>query len=248
MTSKPLDVAMDGEALTSELRRVLPMFWVVRASDTETVLRGPLTVADVNGADIETFTVEVAVPHTYPLKVPVVTEVSGRIPRSLDRHINETNASCCIELPLDFHRRRPQLSISEYLLGPVRSYFLAQLHFEQFGTWPAGERGHGFDGVREAMLELFGIDDVDLLSDLITSARHWHKRKRAGCPCGSRRRLSACHGKAVRAEVRTWPDPALDCLQEMLAIEQNRRLRERSQLSAAANGGPDASLFFHHGR
>lgn len=225
------NLATHREALIAELRGALPMFWVVRTFEAGILLRGPLSVSDAAGAEIETFTIEVSVPDTYPREIPVVTEVNGRIPPIPDRHVNETNGSCCIELPFEFHRRRPQLSVSEYLLGPVRSFFLAQLHFEEFGTWPAGERGHGFDGVREAMLELFGLDDAELLIKLVPAVRHWRKRKHERCPCASGSRLFACHGKPIRAALRTWPEPALDCLYNMLAAEQKHRHLKRLELA-----------------
>jgi hypothetical protein len=232
MMSDASNLAPHREALIAELRGALPMFWVVHTSETGTVLRGPLSVTDASGAEIETFTIEVAVPDAYPREIPVVTEVNGRIPPIEDRHINGRGGSCCIELPFEFHRRHPQLSVSDYLLGPVRSFFLAQLHFEQFGTWPAGDRGHGFDGVREAMLELFGLDDAELLIKLLPAARNWRKRKRDPCPCGSAARLFACHGKRVRAAVREWPEPAVECLLEMLSAAPPRR-SERLQIPAS---------------
>lgn len=229
MTGAASNLATHREALIAELRGVLPMFWVVRSSKSGTVFRGPLSVSDAAGAEIETFTIEVAVPDAYPLEIPVVTEVNGRIPSMPDRHINGTDGSCCIELPFEFHRRRPQLSASEYVLGPVRSFFLAQLHFEEFGTWPAGERGHGFDGVREAVLELFGLDDAELLIKLVPAVRHWRKRKHERCPCASGSRLFACHGKPIRAALRTWPEPALNCLHNMLVAEQKQRILNRQR-------------------
>lgn len=232
MTISSSDLSMNREALLTELHGVLPTFWEVRTENTETILRGPVPVTDSSGGEFDAFAIELRVSHRFPEVIPVVFEVGGRVPRDASRHVNERDGSCCIELPFEFHRRRPQLSVAEYILGPVRSYFLAQLHFEQFGSWPAGERGHGFEGVREAIVELFGIDDVDLLLALLSTVVHWRKTKHDACPCGSGSRLYACHGKRVRAEIRDWPRPALNCLVVMLLDEQKRRKSNRRTVAA----------------
>jgi len=162
------------------------------------IIRGAFNV-EHGGQFLGVFQVEVLLDETDVLGLPIVKEVGGRIPRVPERHINRRDGSACLYLPEDLvMRTKEPFGIVAFLDGPVRSFFVGQLCVESGDPFPFGEWGHGVDGARELLLDLFGFDDLtlcvaflDLLSRKVIKA-HWP------CPCGNRRALRDCHYRLVQ--------------------------------------------------
>lgn len=136
------------------------------------ILRGSLNLYDPTGAVQAAFPIEIAVPSNFPNSPPVIREVGGLIPQIADRHINARDATCCIQLPVEFYKRRPK-TLREYVDGPVTSYFLAQLYYESFKEWPNGERAHGVQGLREYCREELASEDLVLIRGMVKVIQRW---------------------------------------------------------------------------
>lgn len=145
------------------------------------------------------FQIEILLGERDVLGLPQVREVGGRIPRVPERHVNPSDGSACLYLPEDLAVRssRP-FDVVGFLNGPVRTYFLGQAGVELGAPFPIGEWGHGDDGLKQMLAEMFGVSDVsvclaflELLSGKVIKG-HWQ------CPCGSRRALRVCHEQLVR--------------------------------------------------
>ena len=139
------------------------------------------------------YDVRIELSPTYPRIEPRVFETGGRITRDPDHHING-DGDCCVTVWENWLATAPDVGIAAYLGGPLREYFLGQFWFEKTGSWPFGERAHGVDGMEEAYADALGIPNrrKDILYHLrlLRLPRpkgHWP------CPCGSGRRLRACH-------------------------------------------------------
>lgn len=155
------------------------------------------------------------VPRNFPKSPPIIRETGGLIPRILDRHINQKDATCCIQLPVEFHQKRPS-TIREYIDGPVSSFFLAQLYFDHFKKWPNGERGHGRQGLAEYCKEQLGTDDLALVAKMVKLIQEWRVHpKNERYPCGSHRKISKCHEKLFE-DIKKWPPDVRDGFLETL--------------------------------
>ena len=67
-------------------------------------------------------------------------------------------------------------------------------YYENYGVYPFGERSHGRYGDLEYLKELFNIDNVIPLLNIILFLATSKYRGHCMCPCGSNKRLRNCHG------------------------------------------------------
>lgn len=170
------------------------------------VLRGSLNLYDPSGSVRAAFPIEMGVPRNFPNSPPVIREVGGLIPQIADRHVNAKDATCCIQLPIEFHKKRPK-TLRAYIEGPVTSYFLAQLYYDCFKEWPNGERAHGAQGLREYCREEIASEDLVLIRGMIKVIQQWHARpKDERCPCGGHRKIYKCHDRLFDAVQRWSPE------------------------------------------
>ena len=145
----------------------------------------------------ERYTIEILFPSDYPNTLPVVRETGGKIPRLLDRHVNE-NGTACVCVPDEWFIDRPDSSFATFLKYLVHNYFLSQQHYEIHKKWPFDERKHGNEGKLDFYKEHFAADDLDVIKKYLeylsqkTVKGHWY------CPCGSGEKLKKCHNLKIR--------------------------------------------------
>jgi len=136
--------------------------------------------------------------------VPTVREIGGRIPRVADRH-TESNGDACLFIPEEAAVHFPSGStLLAFLQGPVNSFFVSQLHFEEFGTWPFGEWGHGTEGTLEFYALKTGFSEPRIILAFIDYLKRDELKGHWPCPCGSGEILRRCHRDkvtALRAEI-----------------------------------------------
>lgn len=155
----------------------------------------------VDGA-IEEFDVLIAADENYPRSEPVLQEKAGRFPRDIDRHVYSTG-TCCTCVWAEWLETSDDTSFAAFCGGPIRDFFLSQLHFEQEGDWPFGERKHGAEGLAESVSRILGfrVTPIQALNHLkaLTGGPpkgHWM------CVCGSGLKARDCsfeHIEEVRA-------------------------------------------------
>jgi hypothetical protein len=159
------------------------------------------------GKEIDAFSVRIELAKGTRGFVPRVLEVGGRIPRIADRHVYESDGTACIGLPEELlvATRGEPLTLSDFLDGPVRSFFLAQAIFECEGIWPFGDRRHGDDGLHDFYEETFGSRNPIVIGAYLKVLRSRSVRGHWPCPCGSGYRIRSCHLSEVAAMRRRIP-------------------------------------------
>lgn len=170
---------------------------------TSVVIRGGFPVM-LSGRELDRFQLEITLSALHPKEVPTVREVGGRIPRNADRHV-EPNGNACLFLPEEAAVHFPPGStLLNFLQGPVNAFFVSQLHFEEFGTWPFGEWGHGAEGTFEFYARKIGFSERQVILDFVDYLQRKHVKGHWPCPCGSREKLRKCHQSKLtelRAEI-----------------------------------------------
>jgi hypothetical protein len=159
-------------------------------------LRGPFTVGDEEGT-LDRFDIEVEFPDSYSWHVPIVREIGGQIPRDAAHHVWGDRA--CLWAPGERHLYWPHGStFRQFLDGPVRSWFIGQVHVRANQPWPYGEHHHNDAGVFEAFAELLGLSDRGTICRCIQLLLKAEPKGHHECPCGSGKRLRECHGQMLR--------------------------------------------------
>jgi hypothetical protein len=188
----------------AEFARVRPLldadfpYLHVTTRDGYTVLSGDFPLV-LDGRVVDSFQIEVVVPPAGPrASVPVVREIGGRILYIADRHMYR-DGTACLFVEAEFWFRHPDgVDLIEFLRGPVTSYFIAQFAYEQGHGWPFGQRSHGAQGVIEFYGSILGTHDPRIVRQFVEVIASKKVRSTWPCPCGSGRKIAACHGNQIR--------------------------------------------------
>jgi hypothetical protein len=203
------------QELRERLRSAYPDLAVTVQGD-QVVVSGSFPLLD--GHDIrDHYEIELVLPQTYPKGVPKLRETAGRIPRSnAERHMNDGDA--CLFVPDQYCYEHPDgLDALAFLRGPVLGYLVGSSLVEHGAAWPYGTRNHGAKGIREFYGEIIGTGEpaavIRYLEAIIAKKFGGHNP----CPCGSGRRLRACHSALVAdLRQRIPPEVARDSLAHLI--------------------------------
>jgi hypothetical protein len=126
-------------------------------------------------------------------EIPILRETGGRIPWLADRHMTQGGLACLFVPEEWLLRPREERTLTQYLDGPVRNYFLWQSLFERGESPPWKDRSHGAPGLFEAYGDMVGMQGKEAISGCLiilskkTFKGHWI------CPCGSAQKIRHCH-------------------------------------------------------
>ncbi|HKZ42804.1 MAG TPA: SEC-C domain-containing protein, partial [Candidatus Hodarchaeales archaeon] len=145
------------------------------------------------GEDIaDSYNIKIVVPKNYPLSLPVVWEISGRIPK--DFHHYQDNSLCLLtplRLRLAFNKRPNMLGFVENCLVP---YLYQFSHKQKHGYLPIGEAHHGAPGILEDYLEELNVRKLEQVVNLLRSLAYPDTSSVTDCPCYSGKQFEQCHG------------------------------------------------------
>lgn len=143
----------------------------------------------------DSFALEIIVPSAFPKALPSATETGGKIPRTGDYHVNQTDNTLCLGSPLSLLlklSKNPRLDgFAENCLVPY--LFAISRKLKTGGSFPFGELAHGTKGILTDYACLFGLkqpENVRYVLELLGT-----KKRRANklpCPCGCQNRLGRC--------------------------------------------------------
>lgn len=152
---------------------------------------------------MDCYALEIVVPTGFPIEVPSVTEIGGKIPRDGKHHVNPDNTLCLgspLRLRWKLSRAPTLIGFSEDCLVP---YLYSISHKLQHGTFPFGELAHGEPGVVADYLDLFELanrDQVLHALDLLGKKKRFANKQ--SCPCGCGKRLGVCSYRLTMIELR----------------------------------------------
>ena len=172
--------------------------------DNTIFIRGKLQIAKIAAFDIE-----IKLPDDYPVFLPDVKELGGKIPIADDRHVNE-NGTCCLTVPAKMYQNLGKsYSIIDFIDKFVVPFFANQVHYEIHGVWANGDYSHGRQGIFEFYAELLQIKNVKRVTDLMKIALQTFPKLSQKCPCGSEKRLKKCHNVQISNLKKSIPENIL---------------------------------------
>jgi hypothetical protein len=152
------------------------------------------------------YDIKIELPDDYPVNLPRVWETSNQLPKIPDRHFNSKDADACLcSRPERWEKWPPGSSISAFLDGLVKEFFFSQAYYDIEKRWPFGQWSHEALGIVEYFAKKLSCTDLVKLKRMLELAllpklfRQWE------CPCGSKDRVTKCHGPLIRAITATLP-------------------------------------------
>lgn len=184
------------DKLEREVRSIYPNLHFYPEKD-RVLIRGSFPIIH-GGKILDRYLLEIELLPDYPESIPIVRETGGRIPRTLDHHINNPAGEICLFLPDERCNVYPLGStFLDFLNGPLRNYFIGESLVEFGQPWPFGQWSHGAEGILEYYSNLLGTKD---LAVILKYLEYLSKPKLKGhwdCPCGSGEPLRNCHFKEL---------------------------------------------------
>ncbi|NKC13122.1 MAG: hypothetical protein GKR94_13265 [Gammaproteobacteria bacterium] len=183
----------------------------VTERESETVLSGALPFeASTDGLETitDSFDIEVTIPNDFSDTLPRVRETGGRIGTDYD-HRNP-GGTLCLAVPVE---QRRVFFDEPTLLGFVNRLVIPYLYgfcfFTKHGHHPFDEAAHGFEGISRHYVDTLHLQgDLAALRVICFLFEHSY-RGHHDCPCGSGRKVRACHGSALLALHNTHNEQSL---------------------------------------
>jgi len=158
------------------------------------IIEGDLDICDSTGVYWDTFQIAIILNDKYPNSVPVVFEVSEKIPRISDRHISGDGA-CCLDIEHKLLRMASRgIQLSEFIATKVYPFFANQIYFEKHERFAGQEYSHRFAGVEEFYRDELQIPNAKTATLILTSILSKSLPERnERCICGQEKKYKKCH-------------------------------------------------------
>lgn len=162
---------------------------------------GVLEIIDDSEIHWGSFNVEIRIPKNYPLALPIVYEIGGKVKKDPDWHINY-DQSCCVGTSIDiYHKLKEKLSINTWLDTFVLPYFQNQIYRLERGNYLGKVRGHFKEGLIQSYIEHWGlVTEAQVIHKLKLIVDGKKKNPYAKCFCGSNKRFDKCHQNKINFE------------------------------------------------
>ena len=147
------------------------------------------------GGNIDSdFRLRIEIPATFPNMIPIVREVSNKIPRDRKHHVNIDSSNFTDSLCLGSRIRILQkISENPTISGFVNKCVVPFLYAVVSGDFLFGELEHYDEGIFDDYKELFNVSsDEQVLSILLCISKKKRIANKQLCPCGCGYKLGKC--------------------------------------------------------
>ncbi|MBL7787347.1 MAG: SEC-C domain-containing protein [Chitinophagales bacterium] len=160
------------------------------------ILRGIVDIIGSDGKFWDSYEIEIHPHKDFPNKFPILFEVSKKIPRNPDWHINIDGSCCVAVLPEELIMCKQSLTVLSYIDKYVIPFFANQTYRKLTGNFANGEYSHGIAGILEFYEIIFQTKDIELMNMLSKWILNNPKPNRTNmCFCGSKKKFRHCHAQ-----------------------------------------------------
>jgi hypothetical protein len=177
-------------------------------------LQGNIVIRDGESIYQGDFDIRILVNEKYPHHFPEMYEVSAKIPRTDDRHINPQGLICVEVEPKQFVIAQRGISLFQFVDEYAYNYLCGQLYFDIENKWPGDEWNHHQEGIKEYFYRIFNAqNDVSIKKFLQLIISRQIPARNNRCFCGADKKYKRCH-------IKTVEDIKLIPLQKLIEYEK----------------------------
>lgn len=186
---------MQKLTLDKDLNEVLEIFPKLKLfeKDKKKTIGGEIDIFDAAGNYVNSFDINVVVPRNYPYGFPLLFETSNKFEHIPDRHINEEGSCCVCSLQESDLISQKGIAIKDFFLGYVVPYLANQLYFDSEEEWANGDYEHGAEGILQFYRELFEMEPIHEVINLLSFFNTHKMNRNDNCFCGKKEKLKRCH-------------------------------------------------------
>lgn len=144
------------------------------------------------------FEVKICPAENYPYRFPKVFELSNKIKRIADWHVNSDESFCFTVEPIEAIACKEAINLLDFYSKWLIPYLSNQQYRINEGKYANGEYSHNFLGLYEYYAELLKAKDIRKLEHYMTFVSSKKKIERTSiCYCGSGVKYRHCHKKGT---------------------------------------------------
>jgi len=136
----------------------------------------------------------IQIPEDFPTSLPMVFEISNRIEKTPDNHVNY-DGSLCLGAPIRLKMvMKKNASLTHFFEKCILPYLYAViLKINTDKPFVFGELAHGNAGLIEDFKSLFNLSEEKQVHHMLfLLGKNKKEANRLTCPCGCEKRLSTC--------------------------------------------------------
>lgn len=151
------------------------------------------------------YSIHIEIPKDFPIHLPIVKEIGGKIPANFDNHINP-DGSICLGSPINLMKKiYSNLTLNTFAKKCITPYLYAMSYKSKYGgDLIFGELSHGVMGLFEDYKEIFNVKSEEAVFrtlDILASKEREANKKI--CPCGCNRRSGKCNFRKSLVQFRS---------------------------------------------
>lgn len=191
-------VLVKDKALIRDIESAFKYYPLLNIVQNESSVKvvGDIQLFDSCQKELDRYSVSISFPNSYPKRFPKVIEISNKIPRIADRHINYDNSLCLAVLPEELKIARNGIAFKYFLDKILVPHLGRETYYSIKEEYPEGEYGHGTEGIWQYFEDILGKKSKSTLiyelKEIVYSK--WLGRNEF-CICGSGKKFKKCHLK-----------------------------------------------------
>lgn len=162
-------------------------------------VRGTLRLKDSSGKEIDSYLIEIRIPHNYPKKPPQVKEIGSKLPKTSDRHVNKDGTACLYFRDEEYKYWNKNSTIVDFIKNVIEKFFLWQTEYNLTNGRNKNESwGHGIAGAIEFYSDILKTKEIKIIYKFVKYLSKKKIKKDWPCFCGSGRGIRDCHYYLIR--------------------------------------------------
>lgn len=156
------------------------------------VVKGSIDVIDDEGGYWDTYQVNITIPSNYPLELPILNEISGKIERHEDWH--NRNGICCLATNAKmFYVLGENISLINRLDKFAHPFLANHVYRVKTGSYANKEYDHGTEGIIQGYCEIFEVTETYEVINKLKQVCGLQKLGRNDpCFCNSGKKYKKC--------------------------------------------------------
>ena len=141
------------------------------------------------------YKLRIEIPAAFPKEIPIVREISNKIPRDDHHHVSRDIINYTDNLCLGSRIRVLQkINENPTISGFIEKCVVPFLYANASDDFVFGELEHGWDGILDDYKEIFSVStNEQVLKILLCVSKKKRIANKQLCPCGCKRRLGKCN-------------------------------------------------------
>lgn len=168
---------------------------IVLVVDNLVHIKGTIRIKNDKKIILNSYSINIVVPHNFPHEIPKLYEVGGKIPLISDRHFENDGSAClCLRDEVFLYWDEEKSTIIDFIKFFVEPFFHWQIEYEASGGQNKDDaHAHGLMGAINFYKKILGTDDIKVVYKFIEYLTKKKIKKHWPCFCGSGQQIRYCH-------------------------------------------------------